>query len=155
MMKTSDEWLMIAGGVGTIALLFAVWQKAHRTSSGYASPTGPTTVNIASNPSGGSVPGSFPEQIFNPPVENISIGGTTFGGAQYSFGNNLFPYFGYAVQSSGLQQVYQTINNLMANNAQYQQGQNVVNQNYNTQNTGLFTGAPLYGGGSGLIGQVG
>ena len=158
-MKTSDEWLIIGGGIGTVVLLFAVYNKSNKKGQ-YATPTGIIPSQTTSGQSSTAPTFSVPQQIFNPPVENISIGGTHFGGATYNFGSNLFPYFGYAVQSSGLSQVYNTINNLMHNNAQYQQQQNLMNQNYNAtagtfgppwqQNMGL-----QYGGGSGLYSAVG
>ena len=160
-MKTSDEWLVIGGGIGLVVLLFAIFNKANATQAPYSAPAAaPASI---SNPNFTSAapqtPPNFPGLTFNPPVENISIGPTSIGGSTFNTGNsNLFPFFGYAVQSSGqssgLPQVYNTINALMGNNANYQAGQNAGQQNY-LNNAGQNNSQYLIGGGSGIMQQVG
>jgi hypothetical protein len=129
--KASDEWLVIGGGIGIVVLLFAVYRKAKTGTAGAGAPgyVG-SSVSPYSTGTGGGFPSSTP---FSPAVENINIGATTLGGSTYNIGTGkpLFPLFGYAAtggSNNPFSPVYSLINKMMANNANYQAGQN-ANQN--------------------------
>jgi len=156
-MKTSDEWLTIGGGVGLVVLLFAIFNKANNPQTAYNSPAAQPALVTNPNFTGATpqIPPNVPGLTFNPPVENISIGPTAIGGSTFNMGNyNLFPFFGYAVQSSGLSQVYNTINALMGNNADYQVGQNATQNNF-LNNMNQSNSQYMVGGAPGIMQQVG
>lgn len=130
-MKASDEWLVIFGGIGTVVLLVQIWHKTHKTGS-YAPANTPTeNAQVAESP--GFIPSQNSQSMFSPAPEDITIGPTTIGGDSINMGSNLFPYFGYAVRSSGASLAYSTMDKLMQNNADYQNQQANVNSAYNTQ----------------------
>ena len=152
-MKTSDEWLTIGGGIGLVVLLFAIFNKANATQAPYSAPAAAPASISNPNFTGAApqTPPNVPGLTFNPPVENISIGPTSIGGSTFNMGNsNLFPFFGYAVQSSGISQVYKEINALMSNNANYQAGQNAGQNNF-LNNMSQNNSQYMYGGGPGLM----
>lgn len=130
-MKASDEWLIIFGGIGSVALLFQIWHKAHKTGSYAPANTPVENAQVAESP--GFSPSSSGQSMFSPAPEDITIGRTTIGGDSINMGSNLFPYFGYAVRNNGLNSVYSAMNKLMQNNAEYQNQQANVNSTYNTQ----------------------
>ena len=138
-MKTSDEWLIIGGGIGVIVLIFQVYNKAK--TGGASQPT--SFINEAVNPVNSSqmptLPGAF---NFQPPVENINIGGTKLGGYNFNIGvgsGSLFPLFGYAADNSQEANVYNALAQLMQNNANYQQGQNANQGLFLNDNPGLYS----------------
>jgi hypothetical protein len=135
-MKTSDEWLVIGGGIGTVVLLFAIFQK----SNGKGPYAPQNTVQVSPETINNAAPGAIEQSAFSPAPEDITIGATNIGGSSYNMGSNLFPFFGYAVQNNGLNSAYAAINALMGNNAAYQNEQAQVNNNY-VNASGFFGGA--------------
>jgi hypothetical protein len=127
-MKTSDEWLVIGGGIGTVVLLFAIFQKANGKGPYAAQNTAQMSPENIDN----AAPGAIEQSAFSPAPEDITVGATNIGGSSYNMGSNLFPFFGYAVQNNGLNSAYSAINALMGNNAQYQKEQDQVNNNFIT-----------------------
>ena len=138
-MKASDEWLVIGGGIGLIVLLFQVYQKA-KGSNATQAPSSFLDEAVPTSDEGQNVPQNN-TLSFNPPVENISMGGIRLGSENINVGvgsGTLFPLFGYAADNSTEANTYNALQQLLANNANYQQGQDENQLNYLNDNPAFY-----------------
>ena len=144
-MKTGDEWLAIGGGIGTIVLFIALFQRTKKS----ASPT-PGSAQTGYYPTNSGAPMSGPDLLtptqsaqLATPAENITIGGTRFGNMVIG-APSLFPLFGYAANTqTDTNQAYQLANNLIGSNSVFNANQSSANDYFANAESNAVSGGGL------------